>query len=99
MSFPTHPIHIVFFKNMSDTHLDNLIYKHCEEFNPTVRHMCISLAKLLRDNDATYTTNQYGITSARATLSNPEITIDCIMYTGPTHPLGDDPASVKPLYM
>lgn len=78
MSFPTHPIHIVFLKSMNDEQLKNIIYKHCEKYDNTVAEFSMSLAKLIRDNNASYTTNQYGISSARGTSSNPNITIDCI---------------------
>ncbi len=78
MSFPENPIHIVIFKSMTDEEVKLIIEKHCEKFHPTIKNFCVSLTDLLRKNDATYTTNQYGINSARATNSNPEIIIDCI---------------------
>ena len=67
MSFPISPIHIVFFKSMSDEKLDLVIEKYCDEFHPSVRQFCISMAKLLRESG-----------TARSTNTNPWITIDCI---------------------
>lgn len=78
MSFPKHPLHIVIFKGMSDEEVKLIVEKHCEDFDPTVKQFTVSLAKLLKDNPDTYTTNKYGISSARATNSNPEIIVDCI---------------------
>lgn len=80
MSFPKHPIHIVFLKSLRESHLDSIVYKHCEEFHPSVRHMCMSIANFLRigRTQAVYTTNEYGIKCARVTMTNLEIIIDCI---------------------
>ena len=78
MSFPKHPIHIVFLRSMNDVELNNIISPHCEEFDPSVRNMCMSLAKLIRDNEGGYTINKYGVKRARATTSLPQITVECI---------------------
>jgi hypothetical protein len=85
--FPKYPLHIVIFKSMSDEEVKLIIEKHCENFDPTVKNFSVSLAVLLCKNNATYTTNQYGISSARVTSSNPEIIIDCIDtgYLKPIH--------------
>lgn len=78
MSFPTVPLHVVFFKTMTDNQLYQIIDMHCQDFDRSVYHFCVSLAKLIRDNPASYSINKYGIKSARATNSNPEIVVDCI---------------------
>lgn len=79
MSFPKNPIHIVFLKSMSDDKLKLVVDGHCDGLHQTVHDMCMSLAKLLRDNDGgVYITNKYGVKSVRATNSYPQITVDCI---------------------
>lgn len=78
MSFPKHPIHIVFLKSMTDDKLKLVVDVQCDGLHQTVHDMCMSLAKLLKDNDAAYTINQSGVKSARATNSNPLITVVCI---------------------
>lgn len=78
MSFPKNPIHIVFLRSMTDDKLKLVVDVHCDGLHQTVHDMCMSLAKLLRDNDAAYTTNQFGVKGARATNSLPQITVDCI---------------------
>lgn len=79
MSFPKNPIHIVFLRSMTDDKLKLVVDVHCDGLHQTVHDMCMSLAKLLRDNDGgIYITNKYGVKRYRATNSYPQITVECI---------------------